>query len=209
MIAAIGAVKSGVPVKRAAEEHCVPRTTLRDRLSGRVVHGTKPGPKPYLSNEQEVSPGPSATLSPGPLATLSPGPSTTVSPGPSATLSPGSSATLSPGPLNTVSSAVAGPSKTVISVPASSFHHQGERARGGISSSPQRTTPTSMKTLPRARLLTSSDVIAEMEEKEKTKKLALEENARRKTEREVKRKQREEEQKQKVEERERKRRRKE
>ena len=30
MIAAISAVKSGVPVKRAAEEHGVPRTTLRD-----------------------------------------------------------------------------------------------------------------------------------------------------------------------------------
>ena len=61
------------------------------------MHGTKPGPKPYLSNEQGVSPGPSATVSPGP------------------------SATLSPGPLNTVSSAVAGLSKTVISVLASSF----------------------------------------------------------------------------------------
>ena len=165
MIAAIRAVNSGVPVKRAAEEHCVPRTTLRDRLSGKVVHGTKPGPKPYLSNEQGVSPGPSATVSPGPSATVCPGPLNTVS----------------PGPLNTVSSAVAGPSNTVISVPASSFYQKGERARGGISSSPQGTTPTSKKTLPRARLLTSSDVIAEMEEKEKKKKLALEEKARRKT----------------------------
>ena len=53
MIAAISAVKSGVPVKRAAEEHGVPRTTVRNRLSGRVVHGTKPGPKPYLSNDEE------------------------------------------------------------------------------------------------------------------------------------------------------------
>ena len=53
MIAAISVVKSGVPVKRAAEEHGVPRTTLHDRLSGRVVHGTKPGPKPYLRNDEE------------------------------------------------------------------------------------------------------------------------------------------------------------
>ena len=30
MIAAISAVKSGVPVKRAAEEHGVPRTTLHN-----------------------------------------------------------------------------------------------------------------------------------------------------------------------------------
>ena len=149
------------------------------RSSGRVVHGTKPGPKPYLSNEQGVSPGPSATVSPCP------------------------STPVSPGPLNTVPSAVAGPSNTVISVAASSFHQKGKQARGGISSSPQGTTPTSMKTLPQARLLTSSDLLAEMEEKGK-KKLALEEMAHRKTEREVKQKHREEEQKQKAEEREKK-----
>ena len=129
----------------------MPRTALRDRLSGRVVYGTKPGPKPYLSNEQGVSPAPSATVSLG-LST-----------------------TVSPGPLNTVSSAVEGLSKTVIviSVPASSFHRNSDRARGSISSSPQGTNPISMKTLPRACLLTSSDVLAEMEEKEKKEKLAL------------------------------------
>ena len=40
-------------VKRAADDHGVPVSTLRDRISGRVVHGTKPGPKPYLSGEEE------------------------------------------------------------------------------------------------------------------------------------------------------------
>lgn len=31
----------------------MPRQTLRDRVSGRVTHGTKPGPKPYLSSVEE------------------------------------------------------------------------------------------------------------------------------------------------------------
>ena len=30
----------------AARLHGVPRSTLTDRLSGRVIHGTKPGPNP-------------------------------------------------------------------------------------------------------------------------------------------------------------------
>ena len=37
----------------AAARHGVPRSTLKDRLSGRVVHGTKPGPKPYLTATEE------------------------------------------------------------------------------------------------------------------------------------------------------------
>ena len=40
-------------INRAAMEHVVPPTTLKDRLSGRVKHGTKLGPKPYLSLEEE------------------------------------------------------------------------------------------------------------------------------------------------------------
>lgn len=40
MIAAMNAVKDGGHIKRAAEEHGVPVSTLRDRISGRVVHGT-------------------------------------------------------------------------------------------------------------------------------------------------------------------------
>ena len=49
---ALDAVKSGVSVMRAACEHGVPRQTLRDR-SEKVLHGTKPGPKPYLSPVEE------------------------------------------------------------------------------------------------------------------------------------------------------------
>ena len=53
MVAAVRAVKSGMGVKRAAEQHGVHLTTLRDCISGRVTHGTKPGPKPYLTQEEE------------------------------------------------------------------------------------------------------------------------------------------------------------
>jgi hypothetical protein len=51
MVAAMTAVKGGSHIKRAAEEHGVPVSTLRDRI---VVHGTKPGPTPYLSNTEEA-----------------------------------------------------------------------------------------------------------------------------------------------------------
>ena len=53
MQAALESVQSGVNVYRAAKEHGVPTQTLRDRVSGRVIHGTKPGPKPYLSSAEE------------------------------------------------------------------------------------------------------------------------------------------------------------
>ena len=49
MLAAIKAVQNGSSVSMAAVCHNVPRMTLQDRLSGRVVHGTKPGPVPYLN----------------------------------------------------------------------------------------------------------------------------------------------------------------
>ena len=53
MRAAIAAVKNGMSVCRAATIHDVPRTTLQDRISGRVVHGTKSGPLSYLSHQEE------------------------------------------------------------------------------------------------------------------------------------------------------------
>ena len=49
MINAMDAVKKGSSVKKAAEEHAVPRSTLNDRITGRVQHGKKPGPLPYLN----------------------------------------------------------------------------------------------------------------------------------------------------------------
>lgn len=66
---------------------------------------------------------------------------------------------------------------------------------------PEGATPTLPKTLPRARLLTSADAMAQVEEKERMKKLALEEKEHKKPEREEKKMQKEEEQKLKAEER--------
>ena len=39
---------------KAANLHVVPRCTLKERLSGRVSHGTKSGPMPYLSVTEEA-----------------------------------------------------------------------------------------------------------------------------------------------------------
>ena len=53
MVKAIDAVRRGCTIKRAAVEHRIPRTTLQDRISGKVQHGIRPGPKPYLSEVEE------------------------------------------------------------------------------------------------------------------------------------------------------------
>ena len=53
MLSAIAAVKNGMSVGRASVIHGVPRSTLHDRISGRLVHGTKSGPLPYLSHQEE------------------------------------------------------------------------------------------------------------------------------------------------------------
>ena len=39
-------------VNEAAIKHGIPKTTLKDRLSHRITHGTKPEPKQYLNNEE-------------------------------------------------------------------------------------------------------------------------------------------------------------
>ena len=53
MEAAISSVKEGCSVARVAVKHGVPRTTFNDRIAGKVKHGTKPGPVPYLSQEEK------------------------------------------------------------------------------------------------------------------------------------------------------------
>ena len=51
---ALEAVAEGkIGVNRAALEFNVPRTTLKDRISGRVIHGSNMGPKTYLTHEEE------------------------------------------------------------------------------------------------------------------------------------------------------------
>ena len=53
MIQAMEAVNSGeTGPNQAAREFDVPATTLKDKLSGRVNHGSKPGPAPYLTEEE-------------------------------------------------------------------------------------------------------------------------------------------------------------
>ena len=55
MIEAMEAVKTGrLGVNRAAEEYNVPKTTLKDRLAGRVKHGVKSGPGSYLTPSEET-----------------------------------------------------------------------------------------------------------------------------------------------------------
>ena len=53
MIGAMKAVAEGTSITGAAREHGVPRTTLQDRILGKVTHGTKPGPKRYLNEVEE------------------------------------------------------------------------------------------------------------------------------------------------------------
>ena len=50
MLVALKAVEEGTSVNRAAR---VPWSTLHGRVSGRVVHGVKPGPNPYLNQSEE------------------------------------------------------------------------------------------------------------------------------------------------------------
>ena len=55
MVQAMEAVRSGkMGQNQAAKTYDVPRTTLKDRLSGRVKHGKKSGPEPYLTTEEEA-----------------------------------------------------------------------------------------------------------------------------------------------------------
>lgn len=53
---ALAAVDAGESIRRAAILHNVPRSTLSDRVTGKVMHGKKSGPPPYLTcaEEQEL-----------------------------------------------------------------------------------------------------------------------------------------------------------
>ena len=55
MNAALRAIESGsaVSINKVARDHGIPPTTLKDRLSGRVVDGTKPGRPSYLTSQEE------------------------------------------------------------------------------------------------------------------------------------------------------------
>ena len=53
MLAALKVVEEGQPINQVTCDHGIPKTTLKDRVSGRVTHGTNPGPTPYLSIVEE------------------------------------------------------------------------------------------------------------------------------------------------------------
>ena len=53
MLGAMRAVTEGMGINRAAVEFGLPKSTLKDRISGRVEHGTNPGRVPYLSASEE------------------------------------------------------------------------------------------------------------------------------------------------------------
>ena len=48
------AIQDGSPITTGARIHSVPKTSLFNRIKGRVIHGVKPGPKQYLSTEEEA-----------------------------------------------------------------------------------------------------------------------------------------------------------
>jgi hypothetical protein len=47
------AVSDGMSIRRAAEEYAIPKSTIYDHFSGRVLFGSKSGPKPYLTTTEE------------------------------------------------------------------------------------------------------------------------------------------------------------
>ena len=53
MTCALKAVNIGKSVKRALMEDSVPRTTLHERHSGRVVHGSNTDPQQYFNKAEE------------------------------------------------------------------------------------------------------------------------------------------------------------
>ena len=46
-------MKKESSIKRIAEEHGVPRTTLQGRVLGKIEHGQKPGQQPYINIEEK------------------------------------------------------------------------------------------------------------------------------------------------------------
>ena len=49
----LAVVEERQTVRRAAEAFNVPKSTLQDRISGRVVFGSRSGPQSYLTDEEE------------------------------------------------------------------------------------------------------------------------------------------------------------
>ena len=50
---ALTATEKGLSIRRAASEYNIPKSTLGDRVSGKILPGAKPGRKPYLTPNEE------------------------------------------------------------------------------------------------------------------------------------------------------------
>ncbi len=53
LLNAVTAVDQGLSLRQAAEIYRVPKSTLHDHVSGKIAFGSRPGPDPYLSTEEE------------------------------------------------------------------------------------------------------------------------------------------------------------
>ena len=54
MVGALNEVKQGkYSTNKIVQMYGVPCSTLKDRVTGKVKHGTNPVPRPYLSKEKE------------------------------------------------------------------------------------------------------------------------------------------------------------
>ena len=53
MVKAVNAVHKGWSVRRAAEQFNIPKSTLGDRVSGRVLPGALSGRQRYLTQSEE------------------------------------------------------------------------------------------------------------------------------------------------------------
>lgn len=49
MIKAMSAVENGMTIRQACLRFNVPKSSLHDRVSGKVLHGSRPGPQSYLT----------------------------------------------------------------------------------------------------------------------------------------------------------------
>ena len=47
-------INDGVSISRAAEDYGIPKSTLGDRISGRILPGSSSGPRKLLTTEEEV-----------------------------------------------------------------------------------------------------------------------------------------------------------
>ena len=179
---ALEKVKSGnISINQAAKDYGVPPTTLKNRVSGRVEHNTNPGPPRYLEKKEFAD-----FL----MQTSSVG--------------YGRSKLQSQNAENIIvtSSPVAGTVAQSVSTSLATATTSVSPLANYLVHLIQNTTPTAPKrSVPRARLLTSDESLALLEQKENAKKMALLEKEKRKIEQAEKKQKREEALRQRKEER--------